>query len=51
VLWIAHEWAPQPIVALGFSGIAYGAVYFGLSFANVRSVMVKETVPCAASQA
>jgi len=36
VLWIARAWGPQPIVALAASGVAYGAVYFGLSYSMVR---------------
>jgi hypothetical protein len=36
VIWIAREWAPQPIVALAASGSAYGVVYFGLSYLIVR---------------
>ncbi len=36
VLWIARAWGPQPILALAASGVAYGAVYFGLSYGMVR---------------
>jgi O-antigen/teichoic acid export membrane protein len=32
VLWVTHAFTPQPVVALGMSGVAYGAVYFGLSY-------------------
>jgi O-antigen/teichoic acid export membrane protein len=35
-LWIAHASTLQPIVALGVGGAAYAAVYFGLSYLQVR---------------
>jgi O-antigen/teichoic acid export membrane protein len=36
VLWITHEFALRPIVALGMSSASYAAVYFGLSYLLVR---------------
>jgi len=41
VIWIAREWAPQPIVALAASGLAYGVVYFGLSYLATASFGLK----------
>jgi O-antigen/teichoic acid export membrane protein len=36
VLWVTHETALKPVIALGVSSIAYAAVYFGLSYLMVR---------------
>jgi O-antigen/teichoic acid export membrane protein len=36
VVWIAREWALQPIVGLAAGGAAYALVYFGLSYLMVR---------------
>jgi O-antigen/teichoic acid export membrane protein len=44
VIWITHEFTLQPVVTLGSGGIAYAAVYFGLSY-----VVVREKTPASAS--
>jgi O-antigen/teichoic acid export membrane protein len=53
VVWIAREWGPRPLVALAASGVAYGVVYFGLSYLSTGSgfARTEESLPCAASQA